>query len=185
MNHQYHAENDNVRLRPLDENDIESLRIWRNDSSNSRFLSDIGTISSEQQKRWFESYLGNKDEIIFAVDMHLTTGNDREYELVGSLSFYNFQDDIAEFGKFLIGDKNAHGKHIGYNALMLALKTGFDELELHTICLHVYSENIAAMICYKHAGFRIVKSQIVSGQMEYYMELTDAEYKEGIKNEHY
>ena len=41
------------------------------------------------------------------------------------------------------------------------------------------------MICYKQAGFRIVKSQIVSGQMEYYMELTDAEYMEGIKNEQY
>ena len=37
----YEAVYDNVRIRPLEQKDIEQLRIWRNDSSKTKFLRPI------------------------------------------------------------------------------------------------------------------------------------------------
>ena len=51
MNHKYSASLDNVRLRPLKKEDIEKLRIWRNDPDISRFLSPIPYITEIMQSR--------------------------------------------------------------------------------------------------------------------------------------
>ena len=57
MDHKYSASLDNVRLRPLKKEDIEKLRMWRNDPDISRFLSPIPYITENMQEKWFEKYL--------------------------------------------------------------------------------------------------------------------------------
>lgn len=148
MYHSYSIRNKNVLLRPLEKNDIEKLREWRNDKNNSKFLRQIPYITEDAQKRWFEKYLENEDEICFAVEEC-----EQLNRIVGSLSLYNFSGDTAEFGKILIGDEEAHGKKIGYNATIAALKIASDTLKLKKIVLEVYDDNIAAKKIYEKAGF--------------------------------
>lgn len=148
MKHNYSIKNKNVLLRPLYEKDIELLRNWRNDKKNTKFLRQIPFITHEAQKQWYEKYLNNNDEICFAIE------ECKELNcLVGSLSLYNFKGNTAEFGKILIGDKEAHGRQIGFNATVAALKIAFDDLDLKRVVLEVYENNLPAKRIYEKAGF--------------------------------
>ncbi len=148
MNHSYSIRNKNVILRALEKNDIEKLREWRNEKKNSKFLRQIPYITENAQKRWFENYLKNEDEICFAIEEC-----EQLNRMVGSLSLYNFNGDTAEFGKILIGDKEAHGKRIGFNATYAALKIAFEVLKLKRVVLEVYEDNLAARTIYEQIGF--------------------------------
>ena len=165
MDHSYSAAFDNVELRPLRKDDIEFLRNWRNDPINTRFLSKLPFITPEMQKKWFESYLSNDDEIIFAI-----VENQKLNRIVGSFSLYNFGENDVEFGKFLIGDAEAHGRNIGYNTLTAMNNIVFDHMNMETIKLHVFKDNLPAVKIYTKAGFKTVSEYTAeNGLVEYEM----------------
>ena len=99
MKHSYSISYKNVALKPITENELEYLRTWRNDPANTKYLRQIPYITPEMQKKWFDSYLANGDEMTFAICETKQLGR-----VVGSLSLYEFCDGEAEFGKILIGD---------------------------------------------------------------------------------
>lgn len=161
MNHHYTEQFENVTLLPLSKEHIGDLRNWRNDEKNARFLRKIPFITSEMQEKWYESYLKNEDELCFAIYENQTLNR-----VVGSLSLYDFQDQHAEFGKILIGDEQAHGKSVGYHAILAVLKIAFEELKLDTVVLRVFEDNIAARHLYEKAGFQKVGSATVDQMTE-------------------
>lgn len=176
MKHEYSADYKNIALRPLGEGDIEFLRSWRNDPENTRFLSKIPYITPEMQKRWFESYLQDPDELCFAI---ILAGR-----VIGSLSLYEFgtealggQKDCCLYGKLLIGDKEAHGRQAGLNATIAALKIAFEELGMKIVGLYVYAENKQAFKVYTDAGFKITDCHAgKSGAEEYTMMIRREEF---------
>jgi len=151
MNHPYEAIFENVYLRPLAENDIEQLRMWRNNTTNTKFLRQVGEITPKMQKQWYQKYLQNNDELIFAIDEihHL-------HRLVGSVSLYNFKNNSAEIGKILIGDPDAHGRGMGRKSFIIALLIGFQCLGLTKITCSVHPDNISAYRSYTKIGFQII-----------------------------
>lgn len=165
MNHNYEKNLNNVALLPLRSDDIELLRKWRNDSSNTKFLKKIPFISKEKQICWFNSYLENSDELCFGI--HEIAINNR---LVGSCTLYNFSEDSCFFGKLLIGETTAHGKNIGRNATNAAVKVAFDFLKLKCVFLYVYEDNIGAIKVYKECGFNVCNKKVLAnGKTEYLM----------------
>ena len=148
MKHNYSLKKENILLRPLRKDDIEMLRIWRNNPDNSKYLRQIGYIDKESQEKWFENYLNNNDEIAFAIEECNELNR-----IVGSCSLYNFNNSSAEFGKILIGDEEAHGKKVGLNAVKAAVEIGFNELKLNQITLEVNAKNKPAIKTYESAGF--------------------------------
>lgn len=179
MEHNYCATCGNVWLRPLMEEDIEKLRQWRNDKRNSEYLSPHEHITKEKQEEWYRAYQENDDEITFAICI-----KENEDQIVGSLSLYNFKEDSAEFGKFLIGEKSAHGKSVGHNAVLAALYVAFISIGLKKISLFVFSNNTSALTCYKHAGFitdnEYIKETSVSS--EFLMTISDDQYRKENQN---
>lgn len=155
----------NVLLRPLCREDLEYLRIWRNDPHNSLYLSRIPFITPDMQEKWFLKYLDNNDEMIFAVIETNKLGR-----IVGSLSLYEFRGKECLFGKILIGDINAHGQKVGENATIAAVKIAFDILNMTKVNLYVYPENAGALKVYKNAGFDIIDThKDINGKDEYTM----------------
>ena len=108
MRHNIIHKYENIRIRPLEVADIEKIRMWRNNPKNTKYLQKIPFITSEMQLKWYQKVKDNPDEMVFAIDEY-----DGNYNFVGSFSLYNFYNEKAEFGKFLIGDEKAHGKKIG------------------------------------------------------------------------
>lgn len=166
MKHSYFKSYKNIELKPLSATEIEFLRAWRNDPANTRYLSKIPFITEEMQRQWFERYLLNTDEMTFAI--YETKELERA---VGSLSLYGFEEDSAELGKIMVGDSAAHGKKIGYNAVLAALKIAFDDLKLKKVRLTVFEENSKALYIYEKAGFEVKRSYDKDGKIELYMEI--------------
>lgn len=178
MKHEYGLKFQNVELKPLQYEDIELLRTWRNDSKNSRYLRKIPYITHEQEKRWFLSYLENQDELIFGI--YETKNLNR---LVGSVSLYNFQDGECELGKILIGDSLAHGHHIGLLAVRATLNIAFRQLLMKRVYLHVYRDNIAALRIYQQIGFSVFAAHIREKMVEYSMEISRERFDDLRENE--
>lgn len=151
MKHNYSARYGNILLRPLEEGDIENLRVWRNNTHQTRFLRPVGHITPEMQQQWFEKYLTNENEITFAIvetkDLN---------RMVGSVALYDFEGDVAEIGKIQIGDPEAGGRGIGRVSLVMAMWIGFKRMGLKKIIASVHQENIAAHKNDMKVGFQIV-----------------------------
>ena len=152
MEHDYCASMGGVTLRPLICDDIELLRSWRNDRENSRYLRDIGYVTEESQRSWFESYLKDDTICTFAI-----VDEETVKRVVGSVSIYDFEDGTAEVGKILIGDARAHGRGIGRKAMILAMMIGFSEFSVKTFHAFVEPENVAAYRTYISIGFTVVE----------------------------
>lgn len=151
MKHNYSANYKDVRLRPLEEKDIERLRIWRNDPAQTAFLRRINEITPQMQREWFRSYLNNPDEFTFAIE------ETRDLQrMVGSISLYNFKGDTAEAGRLQIGDSYAHGRGIARKSMVLLSNIGFKKFGLKRIIASVHRDNIAAYKSYMDIGFQVV-----------------------------
>lgn len=153
MEHSYGAEYQNIRLRPLEEKDIENLRIWRNDTEASRFLRPIGPVSPRMQKNWFEGCQKDPSQIIFAIEE-----TEKLNRLVGSVALYDFDENSAELGKIQIGDPEAHGRGIGRISFAMAAWIGFQKLGVKKITASVHRENLPAYKNDMRIGFRVVGS---------------------------
>jgi RimJ/RimL family protein N-acetyltransferase len=172
MNHEISLSNNDICLRPLAHEDIEWLRVWRNDPENSRFLKPIPYITPEMQEAWFREYLGDPDTYTWAIDE--TRDMNR---LVGSVSLYHFIADIhepgipaydlslkkdaggkdagsaCEFGRLMIGDPEARGRKIGFMATTLCVDIAFRIFGVEWIYLFVAKGNIPAYKIYRAVGF--------------------------------
>lgn len=170
MKHEYYASCQDAALRPLEKEDIELLREWRNNAKESRFLRNVGYITPEMQEQWFESCMADPCELVFAIiDQQL----DR---VVGSVSLYdlNREEHTAQIGKIQIGDPEAHGKGIGRKALVMAMRIGFQYLQLDKILSSVHPDNIQAHTNDMKVGFRITgQCPSVAGGMEDLIEIDE------------
>ena len=150
MKHNLTASYRNVRIRPLCENDLELLRVWRNDSNLTTYLADIGTITPQMQYAWYERDNADENCYTFAIEEICELKR-----CVGSVAIYNFKDSSAVFGRFLIGDKETKGKGIGFIAAVLCLYLGFEELGLETITSNIHEDNIASLKTTLKSGFAV------------------------------
>lgn len=177
MNHSFKACFKNVLLRQVLEEDLERLRNWRNEKTNCLFLRKLPYISREKQLDWYSNYLSNQDELFFSIVEQYSLNR-----LVGSLAFYNFTVDSVEFGKFLIGDNDAHGKKIGVNSMFAALDFVFLSFNIKIVYLNVYKENTPALCVYKKVGFEFLD---FLNRKEIKMKLTRERFYEVFNNEKY
>ncbi len=173
MLHSYGAGYSNVVIRPLEEKDIETIRRWRNDTSQTKFLRDVGHITSQMQLEWYNNYLKDESQVIFAIDEV-----DELNRMVGSLAVYNINpnEHTAEIGKIQIGDPAAHGKGIGRVSLVMAMKIAIRLMGIEKILGGVSRDNVQAYTNDMRVGFRIVGEHISdNGIVEADIELDESD----------
>lgn len=161
MIHNYGAFYQWMRLRPLDKNDIEMLRQWRNDRESNPYLSKVSFITPSMQEKWYEKYRQDQDTMIFAIE----DVKDLK-KMVGSVSLYNFTQDAAEFGRIMIGDRHLRGKGMGYMATVLCLDIAFTSLELTHVTAFVATDNEPARRAYRKAGFEDAGPKSEAGEIQ-------------------
>ncbi len=149
-------QNNKVRLRLLEAADLPLTLSWRNQDNIRRWFFSSDVITLEGHKQWFQKYAERDDDFIFIFEEI-----DRNYDPVGQLSLYHIDWDqcSAEFGRLMIGKKEAAGKGLAVSATSLVLDIARREFGLREIYLEVFADNAAAVAVYKHCGFEIVSDE--------------------------
>lgn len=141
-----------VQLTALRPQDSAVVAEWYQDTV---FLRDYDTRpayprSAKELSAAFEQEQESKDSFLFAVRL---LENQR---IIGLLQF----DGIAwthgaTFVSIGIGEEADRGQGYGREAMELALNFAFAELNLHRVCLTVFSYNEAARSLYERLGFQL------------------------------
>ena len=172
MKHSYCASYKNCLIRPVRESDIELLRVWRNNTKLSRYLTPVGEITPEMQMEWFHRNREDPNIITFVVDE-----TDKLHRMVGSASLYDFAGTTAEVGKTMIGDDEARGKSLGFYSELMAVYVGFEKLGLERIIARIHEDNQASMKRSRRLGYTVVgKHPFSSGGFECELECSKEQF---------
>lgn len=147
-------DNDNkIRLRSAECNDIELLREWKNNNKKSFFYQQ--EITSEQQRKWFEDYKKREYDYIFMVEEVA----DFKYEPIGCMGF-RVQDDAIDLYNIIRGKESKTGISM-YQAMHVMLSYIIHKYDFPIKC-DVLKDN-PAVEWYQKCGFDILK------EIEYYV----------------
>lgn len=137
-----------IYLRPIELEDEPILRRWVNDPVARRYLVHRPPVNALREREWIESLGTNRTDYVFGI---VAKDGDR---LIGTVGLRAI-DPIGRCATFgiLIGDADYRSRGFGTEATRLALKFGFQELNLNRIALSVFGNNWRAIRVYQKAGF--------------------------------
>jgi RimJ/RimL family protein N-acetyltransferase len=138
-----------VRLTALDEKDLETVASWYQDAGFLRQLdAAIARPRTESElQAWMANAHKSKSGFLFAI--RPVQGD----EILGFLEIDGILwNQQTGFVSIAIGDHHQRGQGYGYEAMQLALRFAFDELNLHRLSLNVFSYNQRAIapVSYTH-----------------------------------
>jgi len=141
-----------VRLRLLEEPDLPHTLAWRNRDHIRRWFVYSKVIEPEQHRQWFEAYRDRDDDFAFIIE---ETQDLRKP--IGQVSLYRIDWDQrrAEYGRLMIGEADAAGRGLAYEATEILLRFATTTLGLREIELEVFADNAAAIRIYTACGFRV------------------------------
>lgn len=137
-----------VYLRPLRVEDAQVSWRWRNDTllwkhTGSRPNCEVTEV---MERAWAERVIQDPTRINFAIC--LSPSND----YIGNIYLVNIHDGIGEVGMF-IGNKDAHGKGYGTQALKALIELAKTQYYMKKIKIGVNRENKPSMaMCLKCGG---------------------------------
>ena len=136
-----------VTFRNIKSSDLETIRMWRNSPDISRNMFSSGTITEEQQLRWYESVCRGERGYCWFVES--------EGQPVGYASLVHAEraEDTYEFGLY-IGNQQFIGGGYGSAILFNILEYGFTKLNAHKIICEVLSFNVPAIALYERFGLQ-------------------------------
>jgi RimJ/RimL family protein N-acetyltransferase len=141
-----------VRLAAFDPE--EAAAVISRQSRDSEFFrlmdsSPCHPLTKEGVKKWFEKDASEGQNFNFAIR---TLADDR---LIGDVGlgrpFWNRGDTFLGIG---VGEREFWGQGYGTDAMKLALRYAFTELNLRRVTLNVFEYNPRAIRCYEKIGFQ-------------------------------
>lgn len=140
-------------LKPLYLEATSYIVKWRNDPAiqNHLFASDI--VTEVGHIKWYNRYLKDKSRyewVIVHKEDTIPIGT------IG-LSQLNQIYGTAEYG-ILLGENKYYHKGYAKEASLALIDYGFNQLNLKTIVLNVFSDNITAIALYETLGFKVIRT---------------------------
>ncbi len=160
-----------VRLRPMEERDIDAYLGWINESQLARLI--VGSpvpISSTHMVRELENSSGfHGQNLFFAIEPLFAEG------LVGFCFLKNLHPlhRFVELEQFFIGEKRFRQNGYGRDAMEVLLHYGFTELNLNRLWVVIYAYNQEAIQFYRKCGF------LKEGLLRQ-IQFTRGEYQDGV-----
>lgn len=140
-----------VSLNPFDRRHLNATRAWANDADLMRVLNRAFPISDYEHEGWYERLAANKNKlVIFSIERNSDSRH------VGNVWLWDIdpRHRKAELS-IMIGDRTAHGRGLGTEAISLIVRYGFNYLNLHKIYAHVLGTNPRARKAFEKAGFHL------------------------------
>jgi len=139
-----------VRLTALNKDDLAAFTGWYEDAGFARLLDAVPAVpkSRDQWEKWLEEQQKDKDMFLFAI---------RPADGDSLLGFIELDGILWTHGCVWLGiglgSREHWGRGLGREAMKLALKFAFHELNLHRVQLSVFSYNDRAIALYEKIGF--------------------------------
>ncbi|MBS3816844.1 MAG: GNAT family N-acetyltransferase [Candidatus Thermoplasmatota archaeon] len=147
MNGAVFLESEEVKLKTVEEEDIEWMRDNINDPEIRAYTTGRYPLNLEQERKFFEGHVSEGRDPIHLL---ITRDGDRK----GVISFIDMNRDAgnAEIGLWICADEQ--GKSFGTEASRLMTDYGFRELRLHRIYARVFAHNPASGKIWEKLGYR-------------------------------
>lgn len=139
-----------IRLRPVEQHDLELLVGWRNTPENWVHFFNKFPLSVAGQQGWFSRLVASETKKLFII---CTLDDDQPIGTIG-LDNIDFPNQSSEYGNILVGDKQFAGKGLAREATQLLLSFAFQHLNMNRVYLRVLQENTSAIRLYERTGFR-------------------------------
>ncbi len=142
---------DKVYLVPIEREDLEVLRTWRNQPNFRKYFREYREISKDMQEKWYETkVLGDPSTIMFAIR---STKDDSLLGCCG-LCYISWVHRNADLSLY-IGYENAYIDNEGFakEACQLMFAYGYDELGLRKIWTEIYEFDTPKFKLYTELGF--------------------------------
>jgi RimJ/RimL family protein N-acetyltransferase len=144
-------EGEQVRLRPLVDDDVPSLQRWLSDPEVAHWLHlsedplESRTVAAHRER--FERLRDDPAAASWCIET-------REGRPIGYISLLGIhaQAGRAELG-ITIGEKDCHGRGLGRDAIRTLLRFAFGELGLARVYLIADHDNARGIRCYERVGF--------------------------------
>lgn len=139
---------DTVELRLLEEVDLAAVHAMRSENAESFFGWE--PLRASRQRQWFESIVNDPSKLAFVLVLK-SAGYPIGYCQVTGIDHRNKR---AEVGGFMI--RREHRRK-GYGLAMVEMLADFClvEIGLRKLYLEVFTDNEAAILVYKKAGFAV------------------------------
>lgn len=139
-----------IFLRPMEIGDTDHIVAWRNHPRVRGNFIYQKPFTVQGHLQWIRTQVETGHVVQFII-CEKASGR-----AVGSVYFRDIDREkgCAEYGIF-IGEDDAVGKGYGTQAAESALACAFDRLNLRTVFLRVFADNVQARRSYEKAGFRL------------------------------
>lgn len=139
----------NVSLRALEENDLETLRNWRNKKHVRKTTREYKLLNMLNQKKWFDSIHSKNppQDIIFGII-------DKKLKLIGfiGLTHIDWKNRHSEISILLVKE-GWQKTPVGRESLKLVMDYGFKELNLHRLSIEIFAIAKEDIHLYKNMNF--------------------------------
>ena len=137
----------NIGFRPIDEEDLETLRLLHNDMTTSLQLGTVDLVSRDEQVEWWKGLSRNRANRIFSI----VTVPDGEVIGVLRVQHIDHVNAHCEVGLDIVPSRR--GKGYGMAAYEMALEFLFQHQNMHMVYLRVAAYNEEARRLYARIGF--------------------------------
>jgi len=137
-------EGEKIRLRAIEEGDLESMADWLNDPVISHYVGGFSfPVSKSQQRRWYESALNDDKNIRLIVE---TKDDNRVIGLTGlwQIDWVNRHALTA----LKLGADNIRGKGYGTDAIMTLMSYAFYQVGLNRLWGEILPFNVGSYKAY-------------------------------------
>ena len=138
-----------IRLRPLEEGDLDRTRAWVNDPEVARLVNRVAPVSAAEHRAWYQRVTGDRQQVIFAAELLA------DQRHVGNCGLKGIDPRVrkAELWMYL-GERAIWGQGYGTEVCRALCRFGFARLNLHRIHLYTPAYNGRAVALYEKVGFK-------------------------------
>lgn len=144
-------ENDNVRLRAVQQSDLELIHAWENDTELWHLSNNIAPFSVDT----IQAYLKlAKEDIYTTKQLRLMIVEQASHQTVGAIDLFDccFLNQRAGVG-ILVYDHQHRRKELAKNSLALLKEYAFTRLHFKQLHASILTQNYASIKLFESQGF--------------------------------
>jgi diamine N-acetyltransferase len=144
-------ENEHLKLRPLEPEDLDILYKWENDTG----LWIHGHTLSPYSKLALRQYITNaiEQDVYQNKQLRLMIDLKRDNETIGTVDLYDLDIRNLRAGIGILIDENYRNENYAYESLRLIKEYTFSFLHLHQLYAYIIPENLPSIRLFEKAGF--------------------------------